>query len=105
MRVAIVNDLSLAREILRRAVESLPGYSVAWMAEGGEEAVRLAQTHPVDVILMDLIMPEVNGVEATRRIMRSSPCPILIVTVSVSANFELVCQALIAGAMDAVDTP
>ena len=42
MRIAIVNDLSLAREVLRRLVLSVPGYSVAWIAEDGEEAVRKA---------------------------------------------------------------
>ena len=42
MRVAIVNDLSLAREVLRRAVLSVSGYSVAWEAADGDEAVRKA---------------------------------------------------------------
>jgi two-component system response regulator WspF len=50
-------------------------------------------------------MPKLDGVEATRQIMRHSPCPILVVTVSVSTNYALACRAMGAGALDAVDTP
>ena len=54
MRIAIVNDLALAREVLRRLVHSVPGHAVAWMAENGEEAVRKAAQDRPDIILMDL---------------------------------------------------
>src|SRR5215831_18407017 len=105
MRIAIVNDLALAQAVLRRLVESVPGYSVAWTAADGAEAVRRAAADRPDVILMDLIMPVVDGAEATRRIMAASPCPILIVTASVGANFGKVYEALGAGGLDAVKTP
>jgi two-component system response regulator WspF len=105
MRIGIVNDLALAREVLRRVVLSVPGYTVAWFAEDGDDAVAKAATDRPDVILMDLIMPRVNGVEATRQIMQRSPCPILVVTVSVATNYALACGAMGAGALDAVDTP
>jgi two-component system response regulator WspF len=105
MRIAIVNDLALAREVLRRVILSVPGYAVAWQAEDGEDAVAKAASDPPDVILMDLVMPRLDGVEATRRIMKQSPCPILVVTVSVATNYALACRAMGAGALDAVDTP
>ena len=105
MRIGIVNDLALAREVLRRIVAAMPGYTVAWAAEDGADAARKAAADRPDAILMDLVMPRVNGVEATRQIMQQAPCPILIVTNSVAANFPLVFQALGAGAVDAVDTP
>jgi two-component system response regulator WspF len=54
---------------------------------------------------MDLIMPHVDGVQATRQIMASSPCAILIVTATVSGNISLVYDAMGFGALDAVDTP
>jgi two-component system response regulator WspF len=105
MRIAIVNDLALAREVLRRLVLSVPGDTVAWLAEDGAEAVRKAAADSPDVILMDLVMPVMDGVEATRRIMAQSPCPILVVTSSVTGNFNKVYQAMGHGALDAVNTP
>ena len=105
MRIAIVNDLALAQTVLRRLVESVPGYSVAWVAADGAEAVRKAAADRPDVVLMDMVMPVMDGVEATRRIMAASPCPVLIVTASLGANFGKVYEALGAGGLDAVKTP
>lgn len=105
MRVAIVNDLAVACEALRRVVASDPALSVAWIARDGAEAIERAARDRPDVVLMDLIMPRVDGVEATRGIMRASPCPILVVTATVSGNAGLVYEALGAGALDAVNTP
>jgi two-component system response regulator WspF len=105
MRIAIVNDLALAQMVLRRVVESAPGYSVAWTAADGAEAVRKAAADRPDVILMDLLMPVMDGAEATRRIMAANPCPILVVTASLGANFGKVYEALGAGGLDAVKTP
>jgi two-component system response regulator WspF len=105
MRIGIVNDLALAREVLRRVVLSVPRYVVAWTADDGDAAVAKAAADPPDVILMDLIMPRLNGTEATRQIMQKSPCPILVVTASVATNYALACRAMGAGALDAVDTP
>jgi two-component system response regulator WspF len=105
MRIGIVNDLSLAREVLRRVVLSVPGYSVAWAAEDGDDAIRMAAADSPDVILMDLVMPRVNGVEATRAIMKKVPCPILVVTATVKGHYDLVIAAINAGALDAVETP
>ncbi len=105
MRIGIVNDLPIAREALRRAIASAPDHRVAWMARDGEEAVALARTDRPDLILMDLIMPGVDGVEATRRIMAESPCPIVVVTSSVIGNVGRVYEAMGLGALDAVETP
>jgi two-component system response regulator WspF len=105
MRIGIVNDLALAVETLRRAVLSVPGQEVAWIARDGQEAVKRCAVDRPDVVLMDLIMPVMDGVEATRRIMRDSPCPILLVTATVTGNFTKVYEAMGCGALDAVNTP
>jgi two-component system response regulator WspF len=105
MRVGIVNDLAVACEALRRAVATDPDLSVAWIARDGAEAVACAKRDRPDVVLMDLIMPVMDGVAATREIMRAAPCPILVVTATVSGNAGLVYEALGAGALDAVNTP
>lgn len=105
MRIGIVNDLRLAVESLRRAVATVPGATIAWIAEDGAQAVaRCAEDRP-DVVLMDMIMPVMDGVEATRRITRATPCPIIVVTATVEGNAGKVFEALGAGALDAVATP
>lgn len=105
MRVAIVNDLRLAVETLRRAVALAPEATIAWIAVDGREAVERCRADRPDLILMDMIMPVMDGVAATREIMRSSPCPILVVTATVEGNATKVFDALGAGALDAVETP
>jgi two-component system response regulator WspF len=105
MRIGLVNDMPLAMEALRQCVERMPGAEVAWKAMDGLEAVAMCSGDRPDLILMDLIMPAMDGVEATRRIMRETPCPILVVTATVSGNAGRVFEALGAGALDAIDTP
>ncbi|MBI5685473.1 MAG: chemotaxis response regulator protein-glutamate methylesterase [Verrucomicrobia bacterium] len=105
MRIAIVNDMPMAVEALRRVVMGRSEHSIAWVAANGAEAVDACAGDVPDLILMDLIMPVMDGVEATRRIMAKTPCPILIVTVSVEINAAKVFAAMGAGALDAVDTP
>jgi two-component system, chemotaxis family, response regulator WspF len=105
MRIGIVNDTGLVREALRRVVLSLSEHEIAWMANDGAEAVALARADAPDLILMDLLMPGTDGVEATRRIMGESPCAILVVTATVSGQLNKVYQAMGYGALDAIDTP
>ncbi|MGE9294359.1 MAG: chemotaxis response regulator protein-glutamate methylesterase [Puniceicoccales bacterium] len=105
MRIAIVNDMALAIEALRRVVSASGQHEVAWMARDGEEALRLCYEDTPDLILMDLVMPVMDGVEATRRIMQECPCAILIVTASVDTHGEQVYEAMGLGALDAAVTP
>jgi len=105
MRVAIVNDLRMAVEVLRRVVVSMPDAQVAWVAEDGQQAIERCRQDRPDLILMDMIMPVMNGAEATRRIMADCPCPILVTTANVKTNISYVYEALGCGAVDAVNTP
>ncbi|MBU0728903.1 MAG: chemotaxis response regulator protein-glutamate methylesterase [Proteobacteria bacterium] len=105
MRIGIANDLELAIESLKSALSSVPEYSIAWIARDGLEAVKLCREDTPDLILMDLMMPKMNGVEATRKIMKTTPCAILIVTASVGLRSSMVFEAMGAGALDAVSTP
>lgn len=105
MRIAIVNDLLMAVEVLRRVLNSVPTYEVAWIAYNGAEAVEKCAHDRPDLILMDLIMPVMDGVQATCAIMRESPCAILVVTASVRGNAAKVFEAMGCGALDATGTP
>lgn len=105
MRVAIVNDLAMATETLRRLLMTMPGVEIAWTASDGREAVEKSRRDRPDLILMDMVMPVMDGPEATRRIMRESPCAIVVVTATVGGNAERVFEALSAGALDATETP
>jgi two-component system response regulator WspF len=105
VRIAIVNDMLMAVEALRRVLRSCPQYTIAWVARDGAEAVNMCAADRPDMILMDLIMPVMNGAQATRLIMQASPCPILVVTATVDGNVSLVFEAMGHGALDAVNTP
>src|SRR5688572_33255856 len=105
MRIAIVNDSPLAVEALKRVVARESAYGLAWVAANGVEAVERCREDRPDIVLMDLNMPVMDGVECTRRIMAESPCAILIVTATVDGNYSAVYDAMGAGALAAVDTP
>ncbi|MEO4046779.1 chemotaxis response regulator protein-glutamate methylesterase [Pseudomonas sp. CAU 1711] len=105
MRIAIVNDMPLAVEALRRALAQAPEHQLLWVAGDGAEALRRCAEQTPDLLLMDLLMPVMDGVEATRRIMAQSPCAILLVTTDSERNMRLVFEAMGHGALDVVDTP
>lgn len=105
MRIGIVNDMPLAVEALRRALALEPAHRIAWVAGNGADAVEACLRDAPDVVLMDLMMPVMDGVEATRQIMARCPCAILIVTVDIEQNVHRVFEAMGHGALDAVNTP
>lgn len=104
MRIGIANDVGMAAEALRRVVAG-GGHQVLWIARTGAEAVERCASEPPDLVLMDLNMPELDGVEATRRIMAATPCAILVVTGQPQDHVQQVFRALGAGALDVTATP
>ena len=105
MRIAVANHKRQIVEIIRRIILSVPGNEIAWIAGSGSEAVDMSLRDSPDLILMELVMPGLDGVEATRRIMEKSPCPILLLTSSVDGNTAGIFRAMGYGALDVINTP
>src|ERR1700694_1165663 len=81
IRLLIADDHTFYREGIRAILNTVPGIEVIGEAASGEEVVAWTQEHQADVILMDIKMPGLNGIEATRQILRVKPdVKILIVT-------------------------
>ena len=96
--VLIVDDHAVVRKGVRGYLEAQPDLSITGEAASGEEAVRLAADHLPDVVLMDLVMPGVDGVEATRRVRQVSPGSQVIVLTSYHDD-EHIFPAIKAGAL------
>ena len=96
IRLMLADDHRMLREGLRRSLTD-EGFDVVGEAPDGEEAVRLADSLRPDVILMDVTMPDVDGVEATRRIHQQHP-EIRIVMLTMHADQSVIAEALRAGA-------
>jgi two-component system response regulator NreC len=88
IRVAIIDDHSVVRAGMRMLLESDPTLEVVGEGENGADALRLANEVPLDVMIMDITMPVMDGIEATRRIKEVMPdCVILAVTIHEGADY------------------
>ncbi|MCB1955124.1 MAG: response regulator transcription factor [Rhodocyclaceae bacterium] len=96
-RIMIVDDHRILREGLRRLIGDDPAYEVVAEADNGRDAVRLARQLEPDMILMDVAMSGMNGIEATRQIMAQQP-EIRILGLSMHSDSLFVRQMLEAGA-------
>ncbi len=97
IRILIVDDHAPFREGLRALLSSVPDMSVVGEAESGEAAIHSAAKLQPDVILMDIQMPNMNGIEATRQIYQSSP-HIGVIVLTMFEDDDSVFAAMRAGA-------
>ncbi|HQH70592.1 MAG TPA: response regulator transcription factor [bacterium] len=96
-KILIVDDHAMFRARLRSMLDNLPIAGRILEAEDGENAVRLAKEQAPDLIFMDIAMAGMNGIEATRRILRESPTA-KVIMVTVHAKNSFVEESLAAGA-------
>ncbi len=96
--VLLVDDHEVVRQGVRAFLEAHPEFAVVGEAESGTSAVTLAEEHIPDVVLMDLVMPGMDGVEATRRVKNVSPRTQIVVLTSYHQD-EHIFPALQAGAI------
>ena len=97
IRVLLADDHTLVRAGIRALLEKLPGVTVAGEASDGREVIDLIKAHQPDVVLMDISMPGLNGLQALARITRDFP-RVRVIILSMHHNDEYVMQALKSGA-------
>jgi two-component system response regulator NreC len=97
MRVLLADDHTIVRQGLRALLDAEPALEVVGEVGDGREAVQAAQQKRPDVVVMDLAMPGLNGIEGTRRITARPDCPRVII-LSMYADVEHIVHALQAGA-------
>ncbi len=106
IKVLVVDDSPTISELLCHILDADPELSVVGRAANGLAAVQMARELKPDVITMDVVMPDMDGVEATRRIMASAPLPIVVVTAHADSEEPRVAfEALKAGALEVVAKP
>jgi len=98
IRVLLVEDSVVQREILRRILGGDSAFIIVAEARNGKEAVHMVEEHRPDVVVMDIHMPDMNGVEATREIMRRCPVPIVVASATLrKRDMDMGLEALNAG--------
>ena len=105
IRVLVAEDSATARALLVSLLSAEPDITVVGEARTGTEAVDMAQRLQPDLVTMDVHMPELNGIEATRQIMTRSPRPILVVSSAAGTDIELSLEATRSGALMVIAKP
>src|SRR5438105_10813932 len=96
-RILVVDDHQVLAQGVWLLLDREMGFSVVATAHDGREAVELARKHRPDVVVMDVGMPELNGIDATRRILAEFPSP-KVIALTVHCDRRTVAETLAAGA-------
>jgi len=100
IRVAIVDDSAFMRIALRQMLERGEGIVVVAEGKNGRDAVEIARTERPDLMTLDVLMPEMDGISALEAIMEEAPCPVLMISTETQQGAETTMRALDLGAVD-----
>ena len=100
IKILIVDDSAFMRVKIRSIIESQPNMRVIGVARNGFEAVEKVQTLQPDVVTMDILMPQMSGIEAVEMIMKVRPTPILVISALTREGINDTIKALEKGAVD-----
>lgn len=98
LRIVVADDHTIVQEGLRALLSTVDGYELLEVARTGEEAIRAAVTRRPDVVIMDIQMPGIGGIEATRQITKAAP-EVAILMLTMFEDDESVFAAMRAGAL------
>jgi two-component system, chemotaxis family, protein-glutamate methylesterase/glutaminase len=105
IRILLAEDSPTVRRYLLSLIEETPDMTVVGQARTGAEAVSMVESLRPDLVSMDIQMPDMDGLEATRRIMAKTPTPIVVVSGLLESDVALSLQAIEAGALAVVAKP
>src|SRR3954447_23928601 len=105
VRVLIVDDSAFMRKVLQSIIATDPQLEIIGEARDGREAISMNESLRPDVISMDIMMPHVDGLQATEQIMSTNPRPIVIVSSEARDGAEATLRSLELGAIDFVPKP
>lgn len=104
-RIVVVDDSALLRRVLVDILSAEPDFEVVGQGRNGEDAIRLAQELKPDVITLDVEMPQMDGLQALKQIMRATPTPVLMVSSLTAQGTSATIEALQSGAADVLAKP
>ena len=105
IKVFVIDDSPIYREVMKNIIESDPDLEYVGFAANGAIAVKKLDLLNPDIITLDIEMPEMNGIDTLRYIMKNNPKPVIMVSSFTCAGADITLQALEIGAVDYIQKP
>ena len=105
IRVMVVDDALVIRGMLSRMIEEESGMSVIASVGDGERALKSLERHEVDVVVLDIEMPRMDGITFLKKLMAERPTPVVICSTLTERGAEVTMQAMASGAVDIITKP